>query len=88
MERSLFEATLRPCPPSALKLSTGAVGCRGMPWVAVGCHWAVPSLVKPCSYVGEVNGGGQAFEVEVISIYLGYVEVVPGLRRPGTPIAS
>ena len=65
-----------------------AVGCRGMPWVAVGCHWAVPSLVKPCSYVGEVNGGGQAFEVEVISIYLGYVEVVPGLRRPGTPIAS
>ena len=74
-------------PPSALKLSTGAVGCRGMPWVAVGCHWAVPSLVKPCSYVGEVNGGGQAFEVEVISIYLGYVEVVPGLRRPGTPIA-
>lgn len=62
------------------------------PWVAMGCHRAVPS-VKPCSSVGEVNGWG-AFEVEVISIYLGYVEVVMvvpglrGLRRPGTPTAS
>ena len=42
VERSLFEATLpppwvpsrslRPSPSAALKLSTGAVGCRGMPW--------------------------------------------------------
>lgn len=59
------------CPPSsALKLSTGAVGCRGMLWVAMGCHRAVPSLVKPSSYVGEVNGWDQAFEVEVISVTL------------------